>query len=258
LITPVRSLTRRARTRCTRRGLLYAGAVVGSSAVVGVPAKARTIKGEFPWSPGISDAPEPLPAGPNRFFEADEAAFIDAAVARLIPSDDLGPGAKEAGATQFIDGQLAGAYGRAEGWYMQGPWQEGSSSQGYQSRLTPAQFYRAAIKPIDDYCRGQFAGKAFRELSPAEQDQVLSGLEKDEIKLEGVKAKSFFELLLQNTIESFLSDPIYGGNRDMVGWKLIGFPGARYDYRPYVGRHGEKLDLRPVGLKGRPDWTPRG
>jgi hypothetical protein len=72
---------------------------------------------------------------------------------------------------------------------------------------------------------------------------------------DGVKAKAFFELLLQNTPEGFFSDPIYGGNRDMVGWKLIGFPGARYDYRPYVDKHGAQLDLPPVGLKGRPGWT---
>ena len=44
----------------------------------------------------------------------------------------------------------------------------------------------------------------------------------------------------------------------MIGWKLIGFPGARYDYRPYVAKHGQKLNLPPVGIKGRAEWTPRG
>jgi gluconate 2-dehydrogenase gamma chain len=59
---------------------------------------------------------------------------------------------------------------------------------------------------------------------------------------------------MQNTVEGFFSDPLYGGNKDMAGWKLIGFPGARYDYRPYVSRHGEKLDLEPVGIMGRSGW----
>jgi gluconate 2-dehydrogenase gamma chain len=63
-------------------------------------------------------------------------------------------------------------------------------------------------------------------------------------------------MFLQNVIEGFFSDPIYGGNRDMVGWKLIGFPGARYDYRPYVSKHNQKLALEPVGIGGRPGWTP--
>jgi gluconate 2-dehydrogenase gamma chain len=62
-------------------------------------------------------------------------------------------------------------------------------------------------------------------------------------------------MLLQNTLEGFFADPVYGGNRDMAGWRLIGFPGARYDYRPFVGRHGEAYPLPPVGLMGRREWT---
>ena len=84
----------------------------------------------------------------------------------------------------------------------------------------------------------------------------MAGLEKGEVRLESVNAKTFFDMLLQNTIEGFWSDPIYGGNRDMVGWKLIGFPGARYDYRDYVSKHGEVFPLPPVGIRGRPDWNP--
>src|SRR5437660_651170 len=60
---------------------------------------------------------------------ADEMAFVDAAVARIIPNDDLGPGAKEAGVGLFIDRQLAGPYGRGETWYMQGPWREGAPNR---------------------------------------------------------------------------------------------------------------------------------
>ena len=87
---------------------------------------------------------------------------------------------------------------------------------------------------------------------------MLSGLENGDIALDGVKSKNFFDALLANTIEGFFSDPIYGGNRVMAGWKLIGFPGARYDYRDYVSKHGEKFPLPPVGLKGRPGWNPHG
>ena len=217
---------------------------------------ARTISGEVPWVPGQANAPSVAPEGPLRFLTSDEAAFLDAAVSRLIPADDLGPGAKEAGVTVFIDRQLAGPYGKAAHWYMQGPWEKGQKTQGYQSRLTPAELYRAAIKAIDTHVRKKFGDRTFIQLSAGDQDSVLTELEKGTIDLDGADAKTFFDVFLQNTTEGFFSDPIYGGNRDMVGWKLIGFPGARYNYLPYVGKHGQKLDLPPVGLKGRPDWHP--
>lgn len=238
-----------------RRDLLSAGVAFGSVAVSGSAADARKIAGGVPWQPGEAAAPPAaLPDTPpaRLFFTADERVFVDAAVSRLIPRDDLGSGAKEAGVTTFLDRQLASSYGSARTWYMQGPWSEGTSSQGNQSRLTPAQTYRAAIKAIDAFCCKTFNGKTFSQLSDSQQDAVLTRLEKGEIELESVKSNTFFEAFLQNTIEGFFSDPIYGGNRGMVGWKLIGFPGTRYDYRDYVSKHGEKLALSPVGLKQLP------
>jgi gluconate 2-dehydrogenase gamma chain len=230
----------------------------------GTKSYARTITGGVPWMAGAGDAP--TDDGALKFFTPDEAAFIDAAMARLIPADELGPGAKEAGVTTFLDRQLAGPYGQAETWYMSGPWHDGPKEQGYQSRLNPAALYRTAIKWIDDHCRQEFGGKTFSALSPDQQDSVLTELEKGKLKvgnagphaleIEGAKEDSFFSVLLQNTIEGFFSDPMYGGNRNMVGWKLIGFPGAHYDYRPYVSQHGKKLPIEPVGLRGRPGWTP--
>ena len=241
-----------------RRQLLSGGAIVGSAFALdcSLPVNARTISGEIPWQPGDANRHDEVEAGPWRFFTADEARFIDAAVSRLIPSDDLGPGAKEAGVTTFLDRQLAGTYGQASRWYMQGPWKKGEPSQGYQTRLTPAELYRAAIAEIDAQAAARFEGHSFSALEADQQDRLLGELEAGRIELRAAGGKAFFEMLLQNTIEGFFSDPIYGGNRGMVGWSLIGFPGARYDYRPYVQRHGESLDLPPVGIKGRPGWKP--
>ena len=67
-------------------------------------------------------------------------------------------------------------------------------------------------------------------------------------------AKAFFALLWQNTLEGFWSDPQYGGNLDMAGWKLIGFPGARYDQSAFVSEHGARYPLPPVALRGRVEW----
>jgi len=244
-----------AKPRFSRRELLSAGALVGSSvAFANTSTTAKTISGEMPWMPGVADAPTPITPGPYQFFTATEAAFIDAAVSRLIPADQLGPGAKEIGVTVFLDRQLAGPYGSAARWYMAGPWAKGTETQGYQSRMTPAQLYRSAINAIDAYCRNTYKTSGFAQLESDDQDKVLSGLK---ISFENFDAKSFFKQLLLNTKEGYFCDPIYGGNRNMAAWKMIGFPGARYDYRDYVSRHGESFPLPPVSLKGRPAWNPK-
>jgi gluconate 2-dehydrogenase gamma chain len=188
---------------------------------------------------------------PRVFLTAAETAFLEAAVSRLIPADDLGPGAKEAGVPVFIDRQLAGPYGRAETWYMQGPWRDGAPEQGYQLKLSPAQLYRAAIGAVDEHCRRSFEGKTFSQLDAAAQDKVLHGLEKGEIELQGASAAEFFTMLWANTQEGFLADPMYGGNRDFAGWKLIGFPGPRYNYVAEIEQHGKRYAEPPVGLLGR-------
>jgi gluconate 2-dehydrogenase gamma chain len=243
------------RSDLSRRDLISAGVLVGSTVALD-RASARSISGEVPWQAGEADTPPPITHTPSHFLTPEEGEFLDAAVSRLIPKDDLGPGAKEAGVTVFIDRQLAGPYGKGASWYMQGPWAKGTPSQGYQARRGPAELYRAAIQAIDDYCKGKYGGKKFAQLTADQQDEVLKGVEGANIKLKDVDGKVFFDLFLQNTVEGFLSDPIYGGNRDMVGWKLLGFPGAHYDYRPYVKKHNQKLDIAPVGIKGRPAWTP--
>jgi len=191
-------------------------------------ARARTLAGGMPWEPGTATPPVPVRPGPWMFFTADEAALIEAAVDRLIPPDDRGPGGKDAGCAVFIDRQLAGPYGRAGGLYMKPPFMPGAATQGYQ---------------MSD--------------APADQDKVLTALETGSINLKDVNSEEFFALLLQDTQEGFFADPIYGGNRDMSGWKLVGFPGARYDYRDWVERHNEVYPLPPVSIMGRSDWGVR-
>ncbi|PVY61336.1 gluconate 2-dehydrogenase subunit 3 family protein [Pusillimonas noertemannii] len=191
------------------------------------------------------------PALARTFFSADEYRFIQAATARLIPGDDKDPGALEAGVPVFIDRQLSGPYGRADRWYMEGPWAAGSDQQGYQLEETPAQLYRKAIAGVDAYCRERHDGKPYAELSPEDQDQVLHDLDENKIELEDFPAQAFFSVLWQNTQEGFLSDPMYGGNRDFAGWKLIGFPGPRYNYVDEITRYGDPYTMPPVGLLGR-------
>jgi gluconate 2-dehydrogenase gamma chain len=238
----------------SRRSLLVSTAALLVSGATA--ARARTFSGQMPWEAGTASPPIPVRPGPWQYFTADEAASIEAIVDRLIPVDDRGPGGKDAGCAIYLDRQLAGPYGLGAGLYLRPPFMPNApATMGYQSPEQPAARYRAALAAIAEYVKTTFSGKAFRDLAPADQDKVLSGIETGSIKLNGVNGVSFFALLLQNTMEGFFADPIYGGNRDMAGWKLIGFPGARYDYRDWVDRHNEKYPLPPVSIMGRADWT---
>jgi gluconate 2-dehydrogenase gamma chain len=240
-------------TALSRRSLLASTAallIVGTTA-----ARARTLAGGLPWEAGTASPPVMVRPGPWMFFTADEASLVEAAVDRLIPPDNRGPGGKDAGCAVFIDRQLAGPYGRDEGLYTRPPFMPGAATQGYQMPDTPAARYRAGLRALSDYIKSTFGGKSFRDLSPDDQDKVLKGLEAGSIELKDVKSAAFFTLLLQNTQEGFFADPVYGGNREMSGWKLVGFPGARYDYRDWVDRHNETYPLPPVSIMGRSDWT---
>lgn len=242
----------------SRRKFLVLGSTASAAALSLPSSDAATIRGGEPWAPHQADAPRPLESSHYLFFTTAEAAFVAAACERLIPADDLGPGARDAGVPLFIDHQLAGAYGRAQSSYMQGPWPKGTDTQGYQSRLAPAELYRAAIAEIDEYVRGRFDSKTFSQLGADDQDAVLKQLEGGELELERADAKLFFKTLLQNTKEGMFSDPIYGGNKDMSGWKMLGFPGARYDYLDWVDKHGQRYTLPPTGIGGRPEWHRKG
>ena len=181
------------------------------------------------------------------FFTEPEAAFIEATVDRLIPADEIGPGALELDVAYYIDDQLRNAYGNGERMYLEGPFEMGTKTQGYQLPLRPSEVYRIAIADINNYCSSNFQGKSFAELNTSIQEQILAGLEKGEISLTTVPGEVFFGLLLQNTIEGYFSDPVHGGNRDMGSWKMLGFPGARADFRADVGK-SEPVIYSPVSL----------
>jgi gluconate 2-dehydrogenase gamma chain len=244
-------------TDITRRRLLESTTALAVGGF-GPPALARTyLGGSLPWEPNDTSPPNPVGAGPWIYFSSDEAAVVEAIVDRLIPPDDSVPGGKQAGCAVFIDRQLAGSFGDSRRLYMQPPFARGTPSQGMQSPIVPKERYRISLAALDEYCKTTFAGKNFPALTAVQQDQVLAGLENGEITLKGGGGETFFEVILANTIEGYFADPIYGGNRDMVGWRLIGFPGARYDYRDHVTKHDQPYPLPPVSIVGRSDWSVR-
>lgn len=232
-----------------RREFLSSIAVLGVSSTLPL-AKAQEVKGGQPWEPGNIDI-RPLAQprkGGLQYLTQHEFDTIGAIAERFIPADELSISAKEAGCAIFIDRQLAGDFGQAASMYRLGRFVKGTPEQGTQESLTPAERYRLGLAALDACTRLQ-SGKTFIELNGEQQDNILHAMEAGKYNLgPDINSKVFFELLLQNVREGFLADPIYGGNKDMASWKMIGFPGARYDFRDLLGKKGQKLTIIPTSL----------
>lgn len=233
-----------ARRHFLRRSIAIVPAVALTSTQLGAPGFATPAQ-PTPHAAGVG----PFSYSPA-FFHVEEWVFINAAVARLIPSDDLGPGALEAGVPEFIDRQMDAVFGYAAIWYMQGPFTPSKPEFGYQAALAPRDVYRAGIAGLNNHCKTTFNGKTFAELDAANQDATLKLAESGTLAFDGTSSKTFFNFLLQNTKEGYLSDPIHGGNKNAASWAMIGFPGARADFADWVGRPGEKYPLPPVSING--------
>ena len=221
------------------------GAVVGGAAVA-------TTSAVTPQT-AESAAATPSPAAPAAqgysFLNLDEAAFVEALVDHMVPADDLTPSGTDLGIAIFIDRALGGAWGKGDRLYMQGPWKQGVPSQGYQLPLTPAQLYRAGIEATNAHCRTTY-GKAFDALDEAQREAVLVGLSTAKITFgNGLPVRVFWGTVYQTVMEGMFSDPIYGGNRNKAGWKLIGFPGAIAVHRENVEKYRDrKFPNEPVGI----------
>ena len=219
-----------------------AGFGLGSSVALAQP-PAVTTATPPPEAPASNKVYEPS------YFTAEEWAFINAAVARLIPDDEQGPGALQAGAPEYIDRQMNTPYASGALWFMQGPFvADAPKEMGWQSKLVPKDIYRLGIAACDIWCKQQH-GKVFAELSPSAQDEALKQLEAGKATFDSVPPSLFFNLLLQNTKEGFFCDPIHGGNKGLVGWTMVGFPGARADFMDWVERN-EPYPFPAVSIRG--------
>jgi gluconate 2-dehydrogenase gamma chain len=206
--------------KVTRRSFVTATAaatLVPASALLGKPAAKP---------PGMTGAMHrKVPANPGYlFFDAAEAQFVEAACERLIPADESGPGALDAGVPGYLDLQLGGSWGAGERVYRSEPWQPGTPSPGIQLPFAPAELFRKALRAINlDF---EKRATSFTELPCHAQDAFLATLESGEATPAVPAAAVFFDMLLKMTVEGFFSHPIYGRTRDRVAWRMSGFPGA--------------------------------
>ena len=184
------------------------------------------------------------------YFNTAEWAFINAAVGRLIPSEGAGPGGVDAGVPEFIDRQMELPYGHGAYFYLKGPFLDNPPpTLGYQLRYTPRDIYRLGITAVNAAIQ-KSQGKDFAQLSGAEQDRFLAAMEKGEVAFAAVPAAVFFAQLLTNSKEGYFSDPLYGGNRGMVAWNWIGFPGARADFTDWIDQAGRRYPYGAVSISG--------
>jgi len=211
------------------------------SAVVGGAAAASAVAPVLPQSAQATE-PAAAPAVTGyAFLNLDEAAFVETLVDHMVPADDLTPKGTDLGINIYIDRALAGGWGKGERLYMQGPWKLGVPSQGYQLPLTPAELYRAGIAATNAHCRKTYGGKTFDALDAAQRQEVLVGLSTSKITFDdGLPVRVFWTTLYQTVMEGMFSDPIYGGNRNKAGWRLIGFPGAIAVHRENVEKFKNK------------------
>lgn len=184
------------------------------------------------------------------FLNLEEAAFVEALVDHMIPEDRFTPKGTDVGVHIFIDRALAGAWGKGDRLYRQGPWREGVPAQGYQLPLTPAELYREGVKLTNRHCNTTY-GRAFDRLDSNQREEVLLALSSREVDFGSeVVAREFWNILYQTVMEGMFSDPIYGGNRNKVGWRLIGFPGVvafnRENVKNYLDR---ELPGDPVSIE---------
>jgi len=235
---------------------------------------------------------QPLVCDTSRFFTDDEALSVEAFVARLIPGSADDPGAIEACVPTYIDNKLAQFATFATPTYFHAPFAKPTTASippdqrsketllvtkadayryGFQSSQTPREAYRAGLTQLDTYTRQRY-GLRFFELTETQQDAVITLLQSNDpegppamLAQPAVKAIAavfvkpsafgFFTMLQNDTNEGMFADPIYGGNAEFAGWKLIGYPGAQRAWTPEEVRSGP-LPRRVQGLEQLPPMNP--
>ena len=228
-----------------RRSFLKgAGAASTLAATALVGSLPRTAEAQTP--PAQTAAP---PANePLLTLTADEAAFFSAAYDTIIPADRLSPSGTDCGCVAYIDRQLAGAWGNGAKLYRNGPFLPAKPVHGYQLPLTPREYFAAGIKCANAWSAKTY-GKSFDRLTPADRAAALTAMETGSAQFDGFDSKVFFEALLQSAMEGFFADPMYGGNRGKVSWRMVGYPGLPATWASKAeSLRGKKIAIEPQSI----------
>jgi gluconate 2-dehydrogenase gamma chain len=219
-----------------RRKFLLGAGVAGTAVAAGLappPAQAETP------APAAAPAAMPVDAEPLLFLNETQHSFVVAAVDTLIPADELSPSGSDCGCAVYIDRQLASAWGGGAKMYRAGPYFKGKPEQGYQLPLTPAEFFVAGIAAANEWSHRTY-GHDFDRLPPEKRVEALKAMQEGKADFKNFNGKTFFSRLLAMTMEGFFADPIYGGNRNKVSWKMLGFPGLPATYAQVIDDYRDK------------------
>ncbi len=204
-----------------RKFLVRAAAGAGAVAGAGLPEVGAL---NPPQTSEANDATEQRSPGEGHraFFNHDDSATVEAFTERIMPGASGKAGALDAGVLNYIDLALAGAYADLQ------------------------DFYRRGLAQLDRYCRHTY-GEPFVGLSDARQDEVIATLEQGNVaEFTWPTAQAFFNTLRTHTMEGMFADPVYGGNQDFAGWRLVGFPGAQAIFTTADMQNNEEFNREPI------------
>jgi gluconate 2-dehydrogenase gamma chain len=191
-----------------RAFLMRTAAGVGAAAAAGLLPDARS---QAQTSPAQQGPAMPLARPSNQlqgegaraFFNMEDAATVAALAERIMPGAAGKTGANDANVLNYIDLALAGPYADQQ------------------------EFYRHGLAQLDSYCNTTYKN-SFVALSVDQQNDVIGALEKGKATgFDWPRAQAFFVALRTHTMEGMFADPVYGGNRDFSGWRLVGFRGGQ-------------------------------
>jgi len=219
-----------------RRALLFqAAGLVGAGCLAPVVAQAA--------APAVAPAAAE-PTLPYQSLGPDEATFVEALVNVMCPADAYTPAGVDCGLATYMDRQLAGSFGQGAGRYQRGPFRTGKPELGLQLPQTPEQFFKGGLAAANAACIRD-RGKPFDQLEPVAASEFLSAMQAGKVVVEGASLATWFnELVYPLFVEACFADPMYGGNRNSVFWKMVGYPGlpathtlnmVRFRGKPFPG-----------------------
>ncbi|WNR42102.1 gluconate 2-dehydrogenase subunit 3 family protein [Paenibacillus roseipurpureus] len=222
-----------------RRFLKYTGTAIGGVVVGGVIGSAMS--GGFKKNTAVPST-SPTPSGTPQehlasdynqapmFFNQQQLQITEAAAERIFPKDDNGPGAAELGVAFYIDHQLASPWGVNARTYRMGPFVKGEVTQGDYLSIERHELITMGLNSLEETAKSKHS-KGFVDITPEEKDAILTSMEKGEISVvNGITGKTFFNQFRTLVMEGVYSDPLYGGNKNMAGWKMRKYPGNQMSY----------------------------
>ena len=221
------------------------GGLIGGSVLGGV------IGSEI-WNPDKDVAPEVAQQFDQalQYFKSNaDFDILSHATERIFPADEDRPGAIDLGVPYYIDHQLAGQWGINAKEYRQGPFFKGDPNQGYQTQLKHHEIFDVGIEALDTYSQSNFNNN-FTKLEAEQQDEVLNAFDANKVDMTVISSSLFFELLRKLTIEGVYVDPLYGGNKDMQGWKMKEYPGVQLTYADLI-QSEDFIEIEPMSLHDR-------